>query len=250
MLMVEGSDHTVQGLTLEGAFPFHLTSEEAEVRFVDVRFKVDAWVRDVIWAEVYGNRTAEFWAEARAEERARGADDLMIALYQLKEARKRSLSPDEYLAAFRQRHVLLLGDYSDEGAARLATIGQVLGEVGYVPILLKDLPDDPHMSLAQKASHFASISRFIVVDDSSKSGHLVEFAHVRAQEWVTVVLRLKGSDGSFMTRGASLTSTVVYEAEYDTSGLRNTLLEGIAWAEAKLVELKRLLADTYPWRKG
>ncbi len=250
MIAVAGHNVTVQGLTLEGAFPFRLTSEEADVRFIDVRFRAGAWVRDVVWAELYGNRSAEFWTEARAEERARGADELMIALFQLKEARKRSLSPDQYLAVFRQRHVLLLGDYGDEGAARLAAIGQVLTEVGYVTIMLKDLPDDPYMTLPQKASAFASISRFIVVDDSSKSGHLVEFAQVRAQEWVTLVLRLKGSDSSFMSKGASATSAVVHEADYETGSLRNALLEGVTWAEAKLVELKRVLADTYPWRKA
>jgi hypothetical protein len=248
MFAGSGSDVTIQGLTLEGAFPFRLGSQSSDIRFIDVRFKAGDWSRDVLWAELYGNRTAEFWSKENAAARARSSDDIPVALFQLKEAQKRAISLDRYLTAFKQRHVLILGDYGDEGLKRLMAISSVVTDAGYVPVLIKDLTDPPEMNLIQKVVAVGAVARFVVMDDSSKSGHLVEWAHPKMNDWIVLVLRLEGSDSSYMTRGATATSSVIREDTYTASNLALVLPNAMAWAETRIAELSREFADTYPWR--
>ncbi len=248
MFSGSASDVTIQDLTLEGAFPFRLGSQDSAIKFIDVRFKAGDWSRDVLWAELYGNRTAAFWSEENAAARARASNDIPVALFQLKEAHKRALSLDRYLTTFKQRHVLVLGDYSGEGLQRLTMISAAIADAGYVPVLLKDLTDPPEMNLIQKAVAVGAVSRFVVIDDSSKSGHLVEWVHLKVNDWIVLVLRLEGSDGSYMTRGASVTSSVIREDAYTLANLAVVLPEAMSWAELRIAELRREFADTYPWR--
>ncbi len=53
-----------------------------------------------------------------------------------------------------------------------------------------------------------------------------------------------------MTRGASVASNVIREAIYTSESLSTELLTGTQWAEAKLQEVQRGLANNYPWREG
>jgi hypothetical protein len=248
MLVVAGSNTTVQGLTLEGGFPFLLGTERSDIRLIDVRFRAGDWTREVLWAELSGDRRADYWSEARAGTRA--SHELFVAYSQLKSAAIQHLSIHDYVATFKERHVLVLGDYSPAGRARLTAIKEVLGGAGYEPILLDELPDHPAMNLVQKVVAFGSVARFIVIDDSSKSGHLVEAMQVKTNDWITVVLRLDGSDGTYMTKGIEALSTVVKEFLYTPADLPAILSEAIAWSESRNAELSRHWADVYPWRTG
>ena len=116
-------------------------------------------------------------------------------------------------------------------------------------MLVKDIPDDFRYNLIQKAVAIGSVSRFVVVDDSSKSGHLAELPEALRNDWITVILRMRGSEPSFLTRGASVTSSVVLEREYVVDKLRATMEEGVQWAEARVEELSLTFASLYPWRK-
>jgi len=71
---------------------------------------------------------------------------------------------------------------------------------------------------------------------------------VQANRWVTIVLRLEGSDGSFMTHGASAYSTVITERTYSPNTLHETLRESVQWAEDVINELKIKGLKLYPWR--
>jgi hypothetical protein len=53
-------------LTLEGGFPFRLLGPNAVIRFGEVVFKIGPWHRDVEYAEIFGNRTREFWSKEQA----------------------------------------------------------------------------------------------------------------------------------------------------------------------------------------
>jgi hypothetical protein len=188
MVAVGGSNTAIQGLTLEGAFPFLLTKPEADIRLIDIRFRAGSWVREVLWAELYGQRDAEHWSEANAV--ARANQELFLAYTQISHAQAALLTIDQYVHAFKERHVLVLGDYSPAGRGRLEAIRNVLADARYVPILLDELSDYPPMSLQQKAVTYGSVARFVVIDDSSKSGHLVEAVYVSNNDWIAVVLRL------------------------------------------------------------
>lgn len=232
--------------TLQGTFPFRLASPNAFVTLHDVVLRVGPWFRIIHFAEVLSNRTAEHWSVARAESRAK--DEVLAALVQLTRANQKKISVSEYIEKFKDKLVLLLGDYGDDGLQRLAAISAALSSRGYEPQLIRDVPDHPHHDLTQKVVAIGAIARFVVVDDSSKSGHLHEVQLCKQNNWVTVLLRAGGVGGSWMTAGAAIASNVIHETAYDPAHPDTAIAESTDWAEAKIKELERKFGDTYPWR--
>jgi hypothetical protein len=246
LIKIEGNNVILAKVTTKVRFPFRLASDEASVRFINARFTAQGWRRDVVYAELYGNRTAEFWSEVNAVRRAK--DEILLAILDVKEAEKRSLTITEYLQNLKEKTVLVLGDFNAEGRTRLKAIRKVLAGLSYSPILLDQIPDDFRYDLQQKAIAIGSLARFVVIDDSSKSGHLVEFVHAQTNRWVTIVLRLEGSKGSFMTHGLSSYSKVMRECTYSFANLPAVLSEAVQWAEETIIELKLAGMHIYPWR--
>jgi hypothetical protein len=237
---------TLERVTTEEIFPFRIASENALIRLIDVRFTAQGWSRYVQYAEIYGNRRSEFWSKVMAVSRAK--DEILIALVDLKQSKKKAISISEYMQEFKQKTVLILGDYRPEGRERLAAIGDAIANLGYSPVFLDDIPDDLHYDLQQKAIVVGSISRFIIIDDSSKSGHLVEFKLAQDNHWVTIMLRLEGSESSFMTHGVSFHSNVISEKTYSFGNLSEVIRDSLRWAEETIEELRIKLATVYPWR--
>lgn len=251
MFKIGGSDVSIQGLTLEGTFPFRLTSEDASLVLIDVRFAAFGWMREVEYAEIYGNRRAEFWSKTRAVERAlaRAKDDVLLVLLDLQRAGSRGITWENWLGQWKERTVLVLGDYNEEGRRRLSAIKNGLLELGYDAVLLDEVPDNFHYNLQQKATIVGGGCRFVVIDDSSKSGHLVEFVRSQLERWITIVLRMEGSEGSFMTRGEEAYSKVAIERAYTPNNVEEVLQSAVDWAEKTIVDLHRASTNVYPWRR-
>src|SRR5207244_3931209 len=94
-----------------------------------------------------------------------------------------------------------------------------------------------------------AIARFVVIDDSSKSGHLVEVEICSSNRWVTILLRAGGKGGSWMTSGAGISSNVILEQAYEEGSPQPALSEAVSWAENKLGEIQARFDATYPWRQ-
>lgn len=240
------NDGGVFRLTLDGGFPFRLLGPNSGFCVGEVAFKIGDWRREVAFAEVFGNRTVEFWSKEQAISRAK--DEVLAALAQTKRASERKLTLPEYIAKFKERTVLLLGDYDKAGIKRLQELAVALSARGYDPILIKDVPDVAAQDLPQKVATIGSLARFVLVDDSTKSGHLVEAQLCRTNNWITVLLRQGGIGASWMTAGASVTSNVVSEQSYDESKSKEAVDEAVRWAEAKILELGRKFDRIFPWR--
>lgn len=248
MLAISGRNTGIFDLTLQGAFPFRLREAEASVRIGGVRFQVGPATRDIEYAEVFGDRRASTWSETAAVSRAK--DEVLAAATEVQRAETRGLEVSEYVSAHKQRTVLVLGSYSTKGRGRLKSVAAELERHDYDPVLVDEVPDHPEQDLAQKVTTLGSISRFVVVDDSEKSGHIAEIELCKNNRWITGILRKGGVGSSWMTAGAATHSKVILEAEYDPPPLADAVDETVAWAEATLVEVSDGLADTYPWRRG
>ncbi|MFZ2541276.1 MAG: hypothetical protein WAW75_05815 [Gallionella sp.] len=233
-------------MTLVGRFPFRLRTVGASVSITDSIFEIGSWKRVVQFAEVFGDRDSASWSVGKAESRAK--DEVLAAMLQLTRAKDRKISISEYVQEFKSKTVLVLGDYDADGIGRLKLISQALSALGYEPVLVKDIPDHPHHDIPQKVVAIGAISRFVVVDDSSKSGHLLEVQLCKQNNWVTVLLRAGGVGGSWMTAGASHASNVINELSYDPSSSQQAISDAVQWAEAKLQEMQRKFESTYPWR--
>jgi hypothetical protein len=193
MLLIAGVNTAVKSLTLEGGFPFRLGSRDASVFIQDVRFRAGQWSRSVTYAELLGDRRAETWSREKAVTRAK--DEVLAALSDLKQSEEQDVSVVDYISTFKKRTVLLLGDYDSEGLLRLSEIAALLQGLNYEPLLIKDVPDIPTYSLPQKLVAIGAVARFVVIDDSSKSGHLTEVEICKNNDWVTILLRAGGQGG-------------------------------------------------------
>ncbi len=141
-----------------------------------------------------------------------------------------------------------MGDYED-GMARFVDIGDELTRLGYDPLLIENVPGHLYQDLVQKVVAIGAIARFVIVDDSSKSGHLMEFELCKQNRWVTVILRGDGQGASCMTAAASIFSNVIVEKAYSLDAPDAAIFEAAEWAETKLEEVQRNLDATYPWRE-
>ena len=249
MFNIAASGVGFSGLTLAGGFPFRLTTTDANVTFRDVRFSADSpkWERNVDYAEIYSERDEVRWSIEAAQNRAK--DEVLSALFLKQKAENQKQKIDEYISNFHKKSVLLLGSYDTEGEKRLEAIAKVVSDLGYEPVLIKDIPDFEHYDIPQKVTAIGAICRIILIDDSSPSGHLSEVEICRNNRWITVLFRDKGKGASWMTAGASITSNVILEKEYDYKNPDSTVKEAVEWAENKIKELKIALNELYPWRK-
>jgi hypothetical protein len=59
---------------------------------------------------------------------------------------------------------------------------------------------------------------------------------------------MRGTNSSYMTRGASATSTVLQEVDYSEDDLEEVLRNGFAWVEKRLAALGEEHRSTFPWR--
>ena len=239
---------TMESVSFRNINPIRLTGRHTSVRLIDVHCEAPnlGWTRNILYAELFGDRRSEAWTIERAVARAK--DEVLLALVDVASAAKASVELGQYISTRKARQVLVLGDYSTEGRPRLAAIASEIAACGYDPILLDELPDEPSMDLSQKAVTVGSMSRFTVIDDSSKSGHLVEATLARTNGWITIVLRLEGGDSSYMTHGWTATSKVITELEYELGTLDATVLAGMQWAEKTREALVADYVSTYPWR--
>ena len=247
MFSVGGSGCSMTNFSLEGAFPLRLNREAASISLFNMSVRAGSWKRDIQYAQLFGTRKAEDWTITQAVGRAK--DEVLAALVEIQRAEDAGVTLDQYIASHKERTVLVLGEYSPEGLARLGSITTGLDSLGYKSILIKDVPDHPYQDMSQKVVAIGAIARFVVVDDSSRSGHLAEIPLCKQNNWVTIIMRLDGVGGSWMTAAASVFSNVILELPYSEVGVRDALAEGVKWAEEKLESLKQNLSSVYPWRQ-
>jgi hypothetical protein len=245
MLLVGGPAIEVHQLTLEGGFPFRFADNEADVVFREATFQAKQWRREVIYAELYATRRDEFWSSTAAVRRAK--DEVLAALFDLQQSEARSVDLSTYLRLFKQKTVLLLGDFRT-GRTRLEHVREALGRVGYRAVLLDEIPEEPNYDLPQKFQAVAAVCRFLVFEDSTAAGQIYEMALAEGLRSVRIVLREGEEQSTFMTRAIGLTSTVHREWTCDADSLESVVAEAVTWAEKTLAELAQERSLAYPWR--
>ncbi|MEK7450255.1 MAG: hypothetical protein AAB019_12335 [Planctomycetota bacterium] len=224
-------------------YPFSLESTTARIRIANTTFEASNWKRYIALGEVLGNRKKEFWTTELAIVRAK--DEILIALTDISQTKKYQVSFDEFIKQHKPKTVLILGDYSRE--PRLREIERILGKM-YNPILAKDIPDNLQQDLRQKVVTIGAVSRFVVVEDSTASGHISELGDCKNNDWVTIILREQGQQSTFMTAGISSTSTVMKEYEYTAGHLQEVLTDAVKWAEQTISTRTERMIIQYPWR--
>ena len=203
------------------------------------------WHLGTAYLEMFGDRSRSRWTIDGA--RAAATKEVLAALYELQRAERAGLSLVEYHQRIRERTVLMLGSFSEEGRRRLALIATSLRSLGYEPVTVEDVPDVMPQTVAQKVGMLGHLARFVVVDDSEKSGHLREVEICKANDWVTVLMRIDGVPSSGMTRGLDLFSKVIREQPYTEESVGDAVRSSADWAERLIAQLRIQLRKAYPW---
>ena len=159
----------------------------------------------MLYAQLFANRTADFWSEAQAVRRAK--DEVLRAQLNIQQSAKSHVDVATY-SKFKKRSVLVLGDFK-HGRDRLEAIREALGRRGYAVVLLDEIPEQPHYDLQQKFQAVASVYRFLVFEDSTPSGHIAEMQLAENLRLIRIILRERGKQSSFMMQGMDLTSTII-----------------------------------------
>jgi len=230
-----------------GRIPLRLDADEAYALVANVRWTFRETQRSIAFAQIFADRTRTFWSPEKAVERA--MDEVLEARLYVSSMERLRLSLGEYLDRFKRGHVLILGDFSEPGMARIERIRAVLSERGYDGITLKDVEEVREFDLRQKLSAVALACRFVVVDDSSQAGHVAELPIIEMLRTVTIVARLRGSRSTYVTRAMDTTSRVVKEVEYDDEALPEVVGGAVRWAESTIGEVTDRYAKEYPWRR-
>jgi len=154
-------------------------------------------------------------------------------------------------ARAKQRTVLVLGSYKDEGRKKLAIIRNALEKGGLEAVILEDFADIHQQSIFEKMLMFGSLARFIVCDESESSGHLIELKACAEIGFVTALLRPGGKSPTWMNadiaHDRAYMKAIAYESDEDLSA---KVLEAVQWAENKIKERTDYYNGEYPWRRG
>jgi hypothetical protein len=237
-------------MTIEELYPLRIGGADSRIKLYNCSFSSRrfGWYRTFRYLEMYSNRLASNWTLNAAQGRAK--DEVLAALFIAKNANSKGVDLYGYFRQFREKTVLVLGAYDAAGSIRIFNICSALTSLGYNAITIKDVPEFEAYDISQKVVAVASVCRFIVMDDSTPSGHLAEFEICRTNRWLMAVLRAAGHGASWMTAGASIASNVVHEGSYDPSNVLPAVTEAAHWAESRLSELERSFDKLYPWRLG
>ena len=248
VVSVSGSNCYVGGMTIEGrAIPVRLAAVGASCIVEDVEITRAPWAGRIRWVDLHASLDREYYSTERAARTA--STEVLDGLIRVRSLESARVQLDYFLREYRKKSILVLGDYSSAASRlRLSRISEALRHRGYAPVLLSEIPDIPHFNNLQKLKHVAMQCRFVVVDDSSRSGQLAEIPEVGSLDVVMPILRMRGSSSSTVTVGMSITSASIHELVYDEHELDVRVVESCLWAEQVLSVRQDKLDSLYPWR--
>lgn len=140
--------------------------------------------------------------------------------------------------------VLIAGKYG-EARQRLTSIKEAIAELGFVGLILDELYDIEEQSLPEKFVTYASICRFVIVDDIAPSGHLMELPICHERKFVTGLLRQEGKPSSAMAADAADETTFIREFHYDASGYVEAARRAALWADEEVNKRAKRLNRKY-----
>jgi len=246
LFRLTGHDFKMVSCNVEGRIPLRLDGPEASFTLENLQWTFRRQPRRIAFAEFFANRAFDHWSVENAVERA--MDEVLQASVYAGGMERSKISVSDYLERFKKGHVLLLGDFGQEGIKRIQRIAELLATLGYYGFTLQDVREVPEYDLRQKLTAVAPVCRFVIVDDSSRAGQAAELPIIDMLRVTTIVMRLRGSQSTFVTRGLSATSKTILEIDYDFTDIEKVLNEAVQWVESTIEELRERYSMNYPWR--
>jgi hypothetical protein len=162
---------------------------------------------------------------------------------------KVGLATNHFVRALKEEGVLILGEDHGAGLALLERIGELLMRLhGKAPLLLKEQEDRDDLGLVAKLLINSAAARWVLVENSSPSGHLYELPFVDMVGVVVVVLQQEGRGASFMPDEAILKNAQWRRFTYPPDRLEDALGEAVRWAESTIASVRASHQRARPWQ--
>jgi len=150
---------------------------------------------------------------------------------------------------FKKNVVLILGQDTSE-IQRLYQIRETLNKSGYQGIIVKEIKDIELQSIEEKVNMLASLSRFIICDNSFTSGHIDELKICWFNRFTTAIIQEQGKGATWMQADYSIDIKTMKVFRYpETSKIPDAVHNAIDWAENHLKQRTEELNSLYTWRK-
>jgi hypothetical protein len=144
--------------------------------------------------------------------------------------------------------VLILGKDTEDALEQLVCIQGYLSEVGILATIVKQEMDRPEESTIQKVLRYALASEFVILENSSPSGHLYELPHVaKLAECIVAVLQRPAMGATWMFEDAYFRHGHWRKFEYDSESLPAKLMEAVEWAQGFRKAFGDHQSRTLPW---
>jgi hypothetical protein len=144
--------------------------------------------------------------------------------------------------------VLILGQDTTE-IHRLYLIRETLNKLGYQGIIVKEIKDIELQTIEEKVNMLASLSRFIICDNSFASGHIDELKICWFNRFTTAIIQEEGKGATWMQADYSIDINTMKTFKYpDFSKIPEITKKAITWAENHLKTRTEKLNSLYTWR--
>lgn len=135
----------------------------------------------------------------------------------------------------RNKTVLVIGSYAEQGIQRLRRIENFLIDLEYEPVLIVDYPSNPE-SLEAKLLRFATSARFVAYEASISSGAIDELKMCKDNRIVIAALHETGKMATAMQSDYGIDHNFIKFFEYEPAALKEVLRNAAIWAERIIYE--------------
>lgn len=154
----------------------------------------------------------------------------------------------------KHRGILILGKYSKEGFKRMKLIESCVNTWGYEGIILSEYGDFLGETLEEKVNLLGALSRFIICENSFKSGHIDELKICAMNKFITCILHEKGKFATKMQEDYDKLYPFIKLFEYSMKNrnenyLPYVLKKAVSWARTHRIRRYFDLYKKYPWIK-
>jgi len=122
--------------------------------------------------------------------------------------------------------------------------------IGYDGIIVKEISDIEIQSVEEKVNMLASLSRFIICDNSFTSGHIDELKICASNRFTTAIIQEVNKGATWMQSDYSVDYNFMQTFTYsDISKIPDAVKQSVTWAEEQLKKRTAILNSIYHWRK-
>lgn len=142
----------------------------------------------------------------------------------------------EIINVIRLKAILILGKDSGVSYKKLKKIQAVLKKNGLIGIIAKEQGDILSDSILRKIATLATMSKFVIIENSEPSGHLYELPFIKELECITIILQEVGKGATWIFEDIYSKFNFIKKFLYKEENLEQIILQALEWAYQKNIE--------------